>query len=459
MMIKKMKASMFYGKKEDIRYEEIEIPEITGGDVLFKVNSCWICGSDAHSNFNGIEERYKIPVILGHKLTATVYEAGPETTNIKTGDRVVVATIYGCRQCEFCVSGKENLCKEVTVFGCTFDGGFAEYMRIPKIGVERGALVKIDESITDHDGTMIEPFSCCLHGLSQLDIQPGDSVAVFGSGPIGLCHMIISRHFGAGSVCILDMVETRLEEAKALGADHSINIKNKSWKEQLYEILGENGVDIAVTAALSVAAIECAMGIVKQGGKLLIFDEIQTGFGRLGYMFACELYDVYADILTFGKAIAGGFPLAGVMQRDDLKPPEPATDSFTFAHFPVSFAAACATLDVMQEENLLEKTRKMGKYFTSWLKEFQYKYEIIGDIRGPGSMIGIELVKDRKTKELANEITHSIVKESVEAGIVFGESKFKGIGNVLKIKPPLVITESQADRVLEVFEKQIKKYS
>jgi 4-aminobutyrate aminotransferase-like enzyme len=198
--------------------------------------------------------------------------------------------------------------------------------------------------------------------------------------------------------------------------------------------------------------------ICDEFGILLIFDEIQTGFGRLGAMFACELYDVYPDIMSFGKAIAGGFPLAGVMQRADLEPPAPASDSFTFAHFPVSFAAAIATLDVIKEENLIDKAKKMGAYFTSRLKELQNKYELIGDIRGPGLMIGIELVKNRKTKEMANDICHQIVKDSIEDGVIFGESKFKGIGNVLKIKPPLVISEAQADRVLKVFESHIKKH-
>jgi len=199
--------------------------------------------------------------------------------------------------------------------------------------------------------------------------------------------------------------------------------------------------------------------ICDEFGILLIFDEVQTGFGRLGAMFACELYNVYPDILTFGKAIGGGFPLAGVMQKETLKPPEPATDSFTFAHFPVSFAAACATLDVIREENLLERAKKMGDYFTSRLKKLKNIYELIGDIRGPGLMIGIELVKNRKTREMANDVCHQIVKDSVADGVIFGESKFKGMGNVLKIKPPLVISETQADRVLEVFEKHIKKHT
>ncbi len=199
--------------------------------------------------------------------------------------------------------------------------------------------------------------------------------------------------------------------------------------------------------------------ICDEFGILLIFDEIQTGFGRLGAMFACELYGVYPDILTFGKAIGGGFPLAGVMQRSDLKPPEPASDSYTFAHFPVSFAAAVATLEVIREENLLQKAQKMGEFFTARLLELQNRHETIGDIRGPGLMIGIELVKNRNTKEPARELCYTIVKEAIPHGVIFGESKFKGLGNVLKIKPPLVISESQAKKVLEVLETLLKKFA
>jgi len=197
--------------------------------------------------------------------------------------------------------------------------------------------------------------------------------------------------------------------------------------------------------------------ICDEFGIPLIFDEIQTGFGRMGRMFASELYDVYPDILTFGKAIAGGYPLAGVMMRDDMELPAAASDSYTFAHFPVSFIAAVATLDVLVEEKLPQRAAKTGAYITRRLKQLQKKYEMIGDVRGPGLMIGIELVKSRKTKEPASEATHHIVNEAIHDGVIFGESKFKGIGNVLKIKPPLVLTEAQADRVLEVFEKNVKK--
>ena len=138
-----MKAALFYGAKEDMRIESAAIPDIDDGDILLKVRACGICGSDARSYFNGIEERYKIPVIFGHELTAEVHKIGSKVEGYKTGERVVVAPIYGCGQCEFCVSGKENLCENVVVFGCTFDGGFAEYMRIPQKGVSRGVLVPL----------------------------------------------------------------------------------------------------------------------------------------------------------------------------------------------------------------------------------------------------------------------------------------------------------------------------
>ncbi len=192
--------------------------------------------------------------------------------------------------------------------------------------------------------------------------------------------------------------------------------------------------------------------ICDECGVLLIYDEIQTAFGRLGEMFAAELYGALPDILVFGKAIAGGFPLAGVMLREDLKPYDPAVHSFTFSHFPVSLAAACATLDVLKEENLLERARKTGDYIIKRLLEMKEKYELIGDVRGRGLMIGIELVRNKKTKEPACEETLRFEKEALKRGVIFGVSKFLGMGNVVKIKPPLVINEEEVEKVLQVFE-------
>jgi 4-aminobutyrate aminotransferase-like enzyme len=185
---------------------------------------------------------------------------------------------------------------------------------------------------------------------------------------------------------------------------------------------------------------------------LLVWDEIQTGFGRVGEMFCAELYDTIPDILIFGKAIGGGFPLAGSLQSNRLKGFEPGDHSFTFAHFPPSMIAGLATLKAMEEEHMLENCRKIGAYFTERLLELQDKYELLGDVRGPGLMIGIELVRNRETKEPACEESYRFVEEGFKRGVQFGHAKYAGMGNVVKIKPPLVITEAEAERVMEVFE-------
>lgn len=188
---------------------------------------------------------------------------------------------------------------------------------------------------------------------------------------------------------------------------------------------------------------------------LLIWDEIQTAFGRMGTMFAAELYNVLPDILTFGKAIGGGFPLAGTLNRDDLEGFGPQDHGFTFASYPVSMAAAIVTLQILQEEGLPQRAARVGTYITTRLREMQKKYELIGDIRGPGLMIAIELVKDRETKEPAIEETKKFIEEGLKRGVLFGELGYTKMMNVVKIKPPLVISDTQAERVLEVFEEVI----
>lgn len=185
---------------------------------------------------------------------------------------------------------------------------------------------------------------------------------------------------------------------------------------------------------------------------LLIFDEIQTGFGRLGAWFGAEYYGVTPDILVFGKGIGGGFPLFGDIYDDRLNGFEPGDHSFTFAHFPVGMVAALATIQVIEEENLLEQSRVMGELITNGLRRMQERYELIGEVRAAGLMIGVELVKDRQTKAPARREAERFVHEGLQRGVIFGESKYLGLGNIVKVKPPLVITQSQAEQVLEVFE-------
>lgn len=269
-----MKAALFYGDKEDMRVESIEIPEIGDGDVLLKVKACGICGSDARYYFNGNEPRYKRPVILGHELTAVIEKVGKRVNNYKVGERVALAPIYGCGCCNSCLSGYENLCRDVVIFGINMDGGFADYMLIPEQGVSRGVLLKINDNVSDEAGTMLESLSCVLHGQRKLNIQPGDSVAVFGAGPIGIFHMLTAKKIGAGKVVIIDVIENRLKEAEAFGADFLVNGSLNDWQSHVLRFFGENGANHVITAAPSLTAVENSLKIVNTGGKILVFGGI-----------------------------------------------------------------------------------------------------------------------------------------------------------------------------------------
>lgn len=190
---------------------------------------------------------------------------------------------------------------------------------------------------------------------------------------------------------------------------------------------------------------------------LLIYDEVQTAFARMPTMFACQMYDVVPDIIVYGKSIGGGFPLAGTLSSEKLPRFTPGDHGFTFGHFPLSLVAALENIKIIEDEGLLDRCKKLGEYIITELDRMKQKYELIGDVRGSGLMIGIELVKDRLTKEPATEETARFVAEGLKEGILFGSSKYRGLGNVVKIKPPAVITDSQVEKVLEVFAKILRK--
>lgn len=192
--------------------------------------------------------------------------------------------------------------------------------------------------------------------------------------------------------------------------------------------------------------------VCNEENVLLIWDEIQTGMGRCGTMWAAEYYDVEPDILIFGKGVGGGFPLAGIIAREDLIGFEPGDDSLTFGQFPISLAAGLAALRVLKEDKLLENCKEMGAYTTKRLYELEKYHPLIGDIRGPGLNIGIELVRDRKTKDPAAHEALEVYSRGLDRGVIFGTTRYGGIGNVVKIKPPLCINKEQINRVIEVLD-------
>jgi 4-aminobutyrate aminotransferase-like enzyme len=185
---------------------------------------------------------------------------------------------------------------------------------------------------------------------------------------------------------------------------------------------------------------------------LLVFDEVQTGFGRTGKMWAAEYYGVTPDILVFGKGVGGGFPLAGVLCSTALAGFQPGDEALTFGEFPVSLAAGLAALKVLHRDNLLAECTAMGQYTTQALNELKPRHRLIGDVRGPGLLIGVELVRDQQTREPAAAETLEVYRRAADLGVILGTTRYAGLGNVLKIKPPFTISRAQMDRVLDVLD-------
>jgi 4-aminobutyrate aminotransferase-like enzyme len=193
--------------------------------------------------------------------------------------------------------------------------------------------------------------------------------------------------------------------------------------------------------------------VCTEHGILLIFDEVQTGFGRTGALWAAEHYGVVPDILVFGKGVGGGFPLAGVLASTALAGFQPGDEALTFGEFPVSLAAGLAALEVLRRDHLLEACAEMGRYATGALQAMKPRHPLIGDIRGPGLLIGIELVRDQQTREPAAAETLEVYRRAADLGVIFGTTKYAGLGNVLKVKPPFTITRDQMDQVLDVLDR------
>jgi 4-aminobutyrate aminotransferase-like enzyme len=187
-------------------------------------------------------------------------------------------------------------------------------------------------------------------------------------------------------------------------------------------------------------------------GLLLIVDEIQTGLGRCGSMWASDLFDVRPDILVVGKALGGGVPIGAFITRRDLIPPNFGTSEpwhmLTFMNQPLAAAAGLAVLEIVENEKLIERARNLGAQATDFFRQLARRLSVIGDVRGPGLFVGVDFVENRETKAPATEACRLAWDYALEHGLL---TQFGGTaGNVLKFKPPLTTPQSDFDRMLEL---------
>jgi len=212
-------------------------------------------------------------------------------------------------------------------------------------------------------------------------------------------------------------------------------------------VQGEGGYVVAPTPFMQELRRIC-----DKHGILLVVDEVQSGIGRTGKWFAIEHTGVQPDIVCMAKGIASGMPLGVTMSRADIMDWVPGSHASTFGGNPVCIAAALATLDVIEKENLLKNSAEVGAHMMQRMADWTKKYRVVGDVRGRGLMVGVEIVKDQKSKEYAPEFRDKIVELAFERGILF-----LGCGpSTVRIAPPLVVTKEEADAAVDALEESIE---
>ncbi len=211
-------------------------------------------------------------------------------------------------------------------------------------------------------------------------------------------------------------------------------------------VQGEGGYVVAPTVFMQELRRIC-----DKHGILLVLDEVQSGMGRTGRWFAVEHTGVHPDIVCMAKGIASGMPLGVTMSKADIMDWIPGSHASTFGGNPVCIAAALATLDVIEKEGLLRNSQEVGGHMMKRMADWPAKYKIVGDVRGRGLMIGVEIVKDQATREYGASERDRIVEAAFERGVLF-----LGCGpSTVRIAPPLIVTKDEADVAMDVLEESV----
>ncbi len=261
-----MKAAVLREIGKALAIEEVPTPEPGPGEVLIRTEACGVCHSDIHladGDWDLLRPVTKVPLILGHEVAGTVARAGPGVTELAAGDRVGVPWIHWtCGECEFCKEGKEELCLKQKVTGCMVDGGFAEYLIAPATHAAR-----LPASLSSVDAA---PLLCAgltvYKAMKASGVQEGQRLAIFGVGGLGHLAVQIARAKGV-HVCAIDVADDKLEFAKSLGAEWTVNAANEQVHKRLRSL---GGAHVAMVTSASPAAYETALRCLRRGGTMAV---------------------------------------------------------------------------------------------------------------------------------------------------------------------------------------------
>jgi L-iditol 2-dehydrogenase len=267
-----------------LEIREIAVPVLKEKEVLVKIEYVGICGSDVHYLEYGKIGDFVVKgdFILGHECAGTIAAIGTKVENLKVGDRVALEPGCTCGQCEFCKTGRYNLCPYVEFLATPpYHGCLMNYIAFPE-----NMAFKLPDIISTKEGALVEPLAVGMHAAKQGNVKLGDSVVILGSGTIGLTTLLACKAFGATDIAVVDIVSKRLEYAKKLGATTVINAAEEDVLAAIDKLTNHKGVDIVIETAGSAKTIAQTPYLVKSGGCIVLVgmapqDIIEYNFAKI----------------------------------------------------------------------------------------------------------------------------------------------------------------------------------
>lgn len=269
-------CAVYYGPN-DIRIEKRRIPSADKDNFILKVENCGVCGTDVRIYRHGLRQlvgTINKPIVLGHQIVGRIHELDHEVKGFREGDRIILYGPPSCGKCYWCKIGYSQYCTgehEHIAVGFTIDGGYAEYVKLPKVLLERGSFFHMPESVSSEEGGLIEPLSCVVHAINRAGLNDKiENLVVMGAGPVGLSFLLLLRKL-ASRIIFMDLSDNRLEYAKKFGADSTINPKRDNAIQRIQEETKGEKADVVIVANSSNEAQELSLNLVRKLGKIVYF--------------------------------------------------------------------------------------------------------------------------------------------------------------------------------------------
>ena len=248
-----------------------DLPKVGKNDVLVRMKTCGICGSDLEKIFGNYGMRSSK---IGHEPAGEITEVGENVKAFGTGERVFIHHHVACYACHYCYNDDFTMCEKYQSSNIE-PSGLSEYILVPEWNVLRGGLVKLPDKVNFNQAALIEPIACCLRSINKLNLKKADKIAIFGAGPTGLIHMILAKLFGASKIVIVDINEFRLNFAKKMDPGiTTINLKDNDandFSKKVFSSIGQMGSDISIISTSNLDAFVKSLKITRKGGTVSLF--------------------------------------------------------------------------------------------------------------------------------------------------------------------------------------------